>query len=211
MRWAMARRLTIAACAAALSLTVLVAATGVGGARADDLVGKWGHNALMLVAAGLVIARVIRVRRERAAWSCFAIALVTYAAGEITWSFAYSGLDEPPYPSVADALWLAFYPACYVGMVLLVPARVREFHPSLWLDGLLAGVVVAAFGAAAIFPTMLDATSGSVGAVATTLAYPLGDLVLMGIAVGVIALTGWRPGASWLLLASGLALNGVAD
>jgi diguanylate cyclase (GGDEF)-like protein len=207
----MVRRALIAACAAALSLTVLVAVTGAGGARADDLVGNWLHNVLMLVAAGVVIARVVRVPRERLAWSCFAVALVTYAAGEITWNLAYSGLDEPPYPSVADALWLAFYPACYVGMVLLVRSRVREFHASLWLDGVIAGAVVAAFGAAAIFPTMLEATEGAPGAVATTLAYPLGDLVLMGVAVGVIALTGWRPGPGWLLLAAGLALNGVAD
>ena len=104
----MARRALIAACAAALGATVLVALTGVGGATGDDVVGDWGHNALMLVAAGLVVARVVNVPRERLAWSCFAIALVTYAAGEITWSVAYSNLDEPPYPSVADALWLAF-------------------------------------------------------------------------------------------------------
>jgi two-component system cell cycle response regulator len=207
----MARRGLIAACMAALALTALVALTGAGGARADDLVGNWGHNALMLVAAGLVVARVIAIPRERAAWSCFAVALVTYAAGEIVWTAFYAGLDEPPYPSVADALWLAFYPACYVGMVLLVRERVREFQASLWLDGLIAGLVVAAVGAAAIFPTMLDATEGSAGAVATTLAYPLGDIVLMAIAVGVIALTGWRPGSSWLLLAAGLTANGVAD
>jgi diguanylate cyclase (GGDEF)-like protein len=58
---------------------------------------------------------------------------------------------------------------------------------------------------------MLAATEGDAGAVMTTLAYPLGDLVLVGIAVGVIALTGWRPGAGWLLLALGLVANGVAD
>ena len=211
MRASMARRALIAACAAALGLTVLVAVTDLGGAGADDVVGNWGHNALMVLAAGLVVARVIKVPRERLAWSCFAVALVTYAAGEITWNFAYSDLDEPPYPSVADALWLAFYPAAYVGMLLLVRARVREFHASLWLDGLIAGLVVAAFGAAAIFPTMLFASEGEAGAVATTLAYPLGDLVLMGIAVGVIALTGWRPGRAWTLLAVGLAANGLAD
>jgi diguanylate cyclase (GGDEF)-like protein len=58
---------------------------------------------------------------------------------------------------------------------------------------------------------VLSATDGDASAVATTIAYPLGDIVLMGIAVGVVALTGWRPGPGWLLLAAGLALNGVAD
>ena len=148
---------------------------------------------------------------ERAAWSCFAFALGTYAAGEITWNVAYANAASPPYPSAADILWLAFYPASYVGMVLLVRARVERFHASLWLDGLIAGLVVAAFGAALIFPTLLSATSGSPGAIATTLAYPLGDLVLIGFAVGLFALTGWRPGPAWMLLGAALVANGAAD
>ena len=46
---------------------------------------------------------------------------------------------------------------------------------------------------------------------ATTLAYPLGDIVMLSLVVGVIALTGWRPGRTWSLLLAGLAALAVAD
>ena len=45
----------------------------------------------------------------------------------------------------------------------------------------------------------------------TTLAYPLGDIAMLSMVVGVIALTGWRPGRTWSLLLAGLAALVIAD
>lgn len=42
-------------------------------------------------------------------------------------------------------------------------------------------------------------------------AYPLADLMLLALMLAVFALNGWRPGATWLLVAIGFALNIVAD
>jgi diguanylate cyclase (GGDEF)-like protein len=47
--------------------------------------------------------------------------------------------------------------------------------------------------------------------VATTLAYPLGDIAMLAMVVGVVALTGWRPGRTWSLLLAGLTALVVAD
>jgi len=47
--------------------------------------------------------------------------------------------------------------------------------------------------------------------VATSLAYPVGDLLLLTLVIGVFALTGWRPGAVWGLLGVGLAGLALAD
>ena len=46
---------------------------------------------------------------------------------------------------------------------------------------------------------------------ATTLAYPLGDVLMLSLVVGVVALTRWRPGRTWTLLLLGLAALVVAD
>ncbi len=81
-------------------------------------------------------------------------------------------LEDPPFPSVADALYLSFYPAVYAGLVLLVRGRVRHFHASQWLDGIAAALVIAAVAAAFLLPTILDGSSGSAAAVVTNLAYP---------------------------------------
>ena len=35
------------------------------------------------------------------------VALGLWAAGDIVWTIAYQDLDSPPFPSVADYLWLA--------------------------------------------------------------------------------------------------------
>ena len=46
---------------------------------------------------------------------------------------------------------------------------------------------------------------------AVTLAYPVGDLLLL-CSVGVaLAITGWRPGRAWALIALSLALTAIAD
>ena len=176
-------------------------------ALADTVV----HDALMVVAAALCVRRARRGRDNRLAWACFGAALGTYAGGEIVWSALFGGRPDPPFPSIADVLWLAFYPFAYAGLVLLVRARVRAFSPALWLDGLVGGLALAALGAALVFQPILDSTGGSDMAVAVNLAYPLGDFLLVGFVVGVFALTGWQPGRAWLFLGAGLALNGLAD
>ncbi len=45
----------------------------------------------------------------------------------------------------------------------------------------------------------------------TTLAYPLGDIGMVALVVGVVALTGWRPGRTWSLLLAGLSALVIAD
>jgi diguanylate cyclase (GGDEF)-like protein len=81
----------------------------------------------------------------------------------------------------------------------------------MWLDGLVGGLAVAALASALVLGPILETTGGSPAAVVTTLAYPLGDLLLIVIVVGAFALTGWRPGRAWALIGSGLATLAVAD
>ena len=61
------------------------------------------------------------------------------------------------------------------------------------------------------FDTIVHGANGGAMAVATTLAYPIGDMVLMAVVMAVIALSGWRPGGAWLLLVAGLGMWAVAD
>ena len=47
--------------------------------------------------------------------------------------------------------------------------------------------------------------------VAVGLAYPIADLVLIGVIVGALAGTGWQLDRSWLLLFLGVAAFWLAD
>jgi diguanylate cyclase len=181
-----------------------------GPSRTEWFVG-WLHNALLLGAALGLLARAALVRAERVAWALVGAAALVWAAGNVYWWRALSGLDEPPFPSPADGLWLGFYPLAYAGLGLLVRSRVRHFHASQWLDGLAAGLMMAAVGAALVLPPIVAASAGGVAAVATNLAYPLGDLLLVALLAAFAALTGWRPGRAVGMLAAGCLVFAVAD
>jgi two-component system cell cycle response regulator len=70
---------------------------------------------------------------------------------------------------------------------------------------------VAVAGELFVFHTILAAEQGSLLAVATDIAYPLGDLVMLALVIGVFALTGWRPGRAWGLIGGALVAMGIAD
>jgi diguanylate cyclase (GGDEF)-like protein len=96
-------------------------------------------------------------------------------------------------------------------MILLVRRRIGRFDAGLWVDGLLGALTMAAVSAAVVLPPIIDMGEGTSAAIATNLAYPVGDTLVVAFVIGVIALTGWRPGRMWVLLAVGFALSAVAD
>jgi diguanylate cyclase (GGDEF)-like protein len=137
--------------------------------------------------------------------------VLAWGAGEIYWTAYIEGNADAPYPSWADLGYLGFYPLAAAGLYQLVRARAHELDWRLWMDGLIAALGTAAIGAALIFEFVADRTEGSAIQVATTLAYPLGDIVLVSLVVGVTALTRWHPGRTWSLLLVGLVTMAVAD
>jgi two-component system cell cycle response regulator len=175
----------------------------------DDFFNRWLYNALILLAVAACVLRTVRVRAERGAWLSLSIGVGSWAIAELLFDFVYHG--SPPYPSIADGFFLAFYPACYVALLLLLRARLSEFSRNLWFDGAMATIACSALGAAVLFEVVLHSTEGSTGVIVTNLAYPLGDILLISAVVGVFSLTGWRPDRTWGLIGAGLAATAVAD
>jgi diguanylate cyclase (GGDEF)-like protein len=155
--------------------------------------------AARLGAAGMCLWRALRDRRERGAWAALAGALVLWTAGEATGS---------------DAAGIAGYPAAWLALVLLLRARVSgasRLNINLWLDGAIAAVAVAAAAAAVLVNPLAEVSGSGTGVVAADLAYPLGDLLLLGLAVGAPSLTSRRPGPSLTFIALGLSACAIAD
>jgi two-component system, cell cycle response regulator len=197
-------------CAAVVGLTAFAAHTLVGGQIGfDDFFNRWLYNALILLGLVACVYRATRASVEQGAWRALSVAVGAWALAEILFDFVYGG--SPPYPSAADVFYIAFYPACYVGLLMLVRARISEFNRSLWLDGAMAALASSALGAAVLFEVVLRSTHGSTGVIVTNLAYPLGDILLLSAVIGIFALTGWRPDRTWMLLGAGLAATAVAD
>ena len=184
---------------------------GIGGPEVDVAINGVAYDAVVVCAALACLTRALRGGPERAAWFAISASIFAWGAGEIWWTLYIEGNPDAPYPSPADIGYLAFYPLAAFGLYLLVRARAHELDRRLWMDGLIAALGTAALGAALLFEFVADRTSGSTIEVVTTLAYPFGDVLLVSLVVGVIALTRWRPGRTWTLLLGGLAVMAVAD
>jgi two-component system, cell cycle response regulator len=204
-------RLLLYTALAALLLHVAHTVFGAAGSGSSRLVDDWLYTLVLVACALMCVARGASAREERAAWILMGFGLGCWAAGDAYWSFHLSSQEEIRYPSLTDSLHLMMFPAAYAGIALLVRARVPRFHASLWLDGAIGALAIAAAAAAVLYPSIESATQGDVEAVATNIAYPLGDLLLAGFVIGAVALTGWRPGRGFVLIALGLSVNAIAN
>ena len=167
----------------------------------------WVYDGLMVLACLIAGSHAYLVQRERAAWTVITLSLASWTFGEIYWAI----VKPEEYPSPADLGYIGFYFLLYAGIVLLLRSRARSIGGMLWLDGATAALAAAALGAAVLVELVLQSTEGSTSTVVTNLAYPLGDVLLLSAVFGVFSLTGWRPGARWLLLGLGALSTAIAD
>ena len=94
---------------------------------------------------------------------------------------------------------------------LLVRRQARRSSVSIWLDGAVEALAIAAVVTAVLGRPIINDVHGGAGQVATDLVYPLADLVLLSLVVGVFALTRWRAGRGFTLLGASLAVAALAD
>jgi diguanylate cyclase (GGDEF)-like protein len=190
----------------------LYIATGAdAGATVNGLVTTWLFSGLVMAAALICTLRAVWVAEQRWSFAVLGLGMFCWSAGSIAWALLFQDQAEPPYPSIADLLYLLFYPCAYVSLMLNARSRVKGFVASVWLDGLIGVLAIAAVGAAVVVPQVADTTGGSLAVVATNLAYPLGDVLLIALIAAMFALTGWRPGRAWLLVGAGVIALAVAD
>ena len=204
-----ALRLWRAVVLAGFGFLVAHLAFGLGGPHLDDFADKWVYDALELLAAAGCLLRAASTRNERVAWTVLGVGVLFFAIGDVLFDFAYAG--SPPSVSICDAFYLAFYPACYAALALLVRSRISVFHRSMWLDGVIAALAASAVSASIVLQVVLDHESGGTAAMAVGLAYPVADLVLLALVILVFALSGWRPGRAWAAAALAFAVITVAD
>ena len=166
----------------------------------------------VLASAILCLGRSVLVPDDRAAWRLIGVGMFGWGLAGGYYMLVLKGAADPPFHSPADALYLAFFPAAYVAIVLLIRPRVERFLPSQWLDGLVATLGATSVAAALLYEPVLSASlAGEPAEVITNLAYPLGDLLLIFFVVGVFTMYSGRPGREWWLLLAGLLVLAATD
>jgi diguanylate cyclase (GGDEF)-like protein len=180
------------------------------GAYSTPLDG-WAVDAFELVVFGLALAGAMARRSNRALPLALAGSILMWTLGDVALTIESLGGATPPTPSVADAFYIAFYPVAYLALVLLLRRESSRMVPATWLDGAVAGLGAAALCAAFAFRSAEHLAGGGALGVATNLAYPIGDALLLAMVVGGSAVLSGRRGGAWLLLAGGFAVIAVGD
>jgi len=173
----------------------------------------WVQGTCFVLAAVLAGLRAWRRDADAWLWTWVAVALAARAFGFVAF-FLWVRRQVPiPYPSVADGGWLLTVVCLMVALVLLVRSRFDHLSQGLALDGVTASLAVAAVSFALLYPTLLSRVhaAGASSVVITNMAYPVLDIMLVVVLVGVLAAHGWRPPLPIWALAVGVAGFVVID
>jgi two-component system, cell cycle response regulator len=165
-------------------------------------------DVVFLISAALLIWRGLTGERG---WALIGIGALCWAAGDIYWTLALGNLADPPVPSLADAGYLSFCPFAFAGILSLMRQRMSSVPKALAADSAAATLAAGALGAALVVQPVVAHADGGGLAVATNLAYPIFDLLLLGLIVGATALGNWRLNRTWVLLAASVLAFWIAD
>jgi diguanylate cyclase (GGDEF)-like protein/PAS domain S-box-containing protein len=195
------------ALAVAFALAHLVVAIAYPGSLATG----WLTNASFVSAALLCLWRAVSSRSDRAAWLCIGAGLLCQTFGDRYFKWFLADAANVSQPSVADFGYLTFYPLAACAIVLLLRARLPSLGRALVLDAAVGALAVLAIVAALVFPSVLTTSGGDLAAVVTNLAYPIADLILLGLLVGGTHMLKGRADRGLTLIAVALILFVVAD
>jgi diguanylate cyclase (GGDEF)-like protein/PAS domain S-box-containing protein len=158
-----------------------------------------------------VVAVIVGLRRNRPAsrlpWWLFALGLGLFWAGDV-YTYSYPKLlhKDVPFPSIGDGVYLTVYPALMAGLLLLVRRRNPQSDHSGLIDSLIMTLGLALVEWVGLIAPNLHADGMSAFARMVSVAYPLGDTLLLAAAIRLIVDAGKRQPAFYLLVTSIVSL-----
>jgi hypothetical protein len=208
--WLLGLGMASAVCAAYL----VMVATSWGSVADRSLYANLGMIpigvAATIVASGAATARTDA--RTQWAWRLMGAAFACFCAGDFLFFIYQNVLGRSPFPSVADAGYLVYYPLMLAGLLFL-PQKREQSRPL----GLRSAGCAALFlsGSAAILVLFLLPTLGSAGgdrlAYALSVGYPVGDLLLLAGVAWTLMRRMAGGTITQLLLAGGVCAGLFAD
>ncbi len=209
-------RFTRAGLGAALLLGVYVIWTathpsGQGGAEDLDVVVKLAAAALAALSCFVLGRRA--APDVRAAWMWTGAFATLWAIGEGVFTYyTFVGSGAVPFPSLADAAFLAALPLAAVG-ILWFPSVHRHgvFRARLPLEGTIVGgsLLIASWTTA--LGTVYHSGSGSVFSQTVGLAYPISDVIIATVALAMLGQGRRRQRPALALVVAGLVCLAVTD
>jgi len=156
-------------------------------------------NGPLINALGLsgVVAIVVGIwmhkPRARAAWWLFAAGQFLFFSGDLyTYSYPKVFGADVGFPSVGDALYLAVYPALMAGLFVLVRRRNPRPDRSALIDALILTIGIGLLSWVFLIAPNAHLSGLSWLAKGVSVAYPLGDVLLLAAAIRLAVDTGRR-------------------
>ena len=158
----------------------------------------------------------IRSKHLAIAWGLIGLATLTYTLGDISWAILELGLQQQPFPSIADTFYLAYYPLLLAGVFLLPekPATSGEQIKKVLDAGIVMVAAILGFWNFLIGPMVSSNLTSPLLEQAILLAYPVGDIVLLWALLRIVYKRSDGQGedeAPSLLLAASLTMTIIAD
>ena len=182
------RYLVTCGIAAAISITwAALLILQVGGASASQTISNFG----LLVAAFAGAAGCFYAARRgdvyRRTWLFLGAASAAWGLGQVVWTWYESTGREVPFPSYADVGYLCLPPLAAIGLLVLpgttqsLAGRIRTL-----IDGMMIAGAVLLCSWVIVLDQVYAAGGDTLLATAISLAYPLGDVVLITIGLFVL-------------------------
>ncbi|MGZ8692879.1 MAG: hybrid sensor histidine kinase/response regulator [Gaiellaceae bacterium] len=165
------------------------------------------------VGASAIAAIAVGIRRNKpgssAAWWLLLGSQACFLAGDVTFHSYHYVRHDLSFPSPADAFYLGQYPLVIAALLLLIRRRSPHHDRAGLIDALILGT-----GAALLSWVFLIRPNAAAGvgdlAAATSLAYPVLDIVVLAVALRLVV-GGVSKTPAFLLLASSISVLLASD
>jgi PAS domain S-box-containing protein len=175
------------------------------------LLDGWVIVAFELAASALCLSRAIGRREHWRVALIMGAACLSWSIGDLVFTIESLGGATPAVPSLADLFYLGFFPLALTAILVYTRSAIRRGEQRNWLDGAIAALGMAALCSAFAFPGLERFFEGASLTVATNLAYPIGDLVLLGLVAGSSVVVHGKSRSTLVLIAAGMAVNATGD
>ncbi len=168
-----------------------------------ELINLLGLSGLIAVGYGIRRNRP----RARGAWWLLLFGLVLYWFGDVyTYSFRELANVQIPFPSFGDAVYLTMYPVMMVGLLMFARRRNRYGDRPGVIDALVMTLGLTLLSFLWLIAPYLHDHSLPLLPKVVSIAYPIGDIILLAALIRLAIDAGKRPPAFYLLVAGVVSL-----
>lgn len=178
---------------------------------------RWLNSGFVynVIGGSTVVALILGARKNtqkhRLPWYLFALGQALFVTGDIL-AYNYERFfgTPLPFPSVADPLYLAFYPLLVAGLLILIHERNETRDRASLIDALIITVAAATLSWVYLMAPYAHDHTLKLLTKLISIAYPMMDILVLGVILRM-AVGSRRRGAAFGFLVSGTAVLLLTD